>query len=119
MLTKSKRKTEVPKSIHVRKNDEVLVVAGKDRGKRGKVLRVFPSTGKAIVERVNFSRKHTKANPQKNIKGGILEREVPIQVSNLKVVCPSCGEPTRLGAKRTEDGSVSRVCKKCDTEFSK
>lgn len=71
---------------HVKKNDEVLVIGGRDRGKTGKVLRVFPAEQKAIVERVNMVKKHTRPNPQKNVKGGIVEREGMIHVSNLKVV---------------------------------
>ena len=101
---------------HVKKNDTVVVLAGKDRGKQGKVLRVNPSKGTAIVERVNLGKKHTRANPQRNVKGGILERETPIKISNLQVVCPSCGEATRTGKHRTEEGS-QRYCKKCKTEM--
>jgi len=101
---------------HVKKNDTVVVLSGKDRGKQGKVLRVNPSKGTAIVERVNIGKKHAKANPQRNIKGGILERETPIRISNLQVICPSCGEATRTGKHRTETGSA-RYCKKCDTEM--
>ncbi len=101
---------------HVKKNDTVVVLSGKDRGKQGKVLRVNPSKGTAIVERVNLGKKHTRANPQRNVKGGILERETPIKIANLQVVCPSCGEATRTGKHRTETGS-SRYCKKCDTEM--
>ena len=101
---------------HVKKNDTVVVLAGKDRGKRGKVLRVNPSKGTAIVERVNMMKKHSKANPQRNVKGGILERETAIRMSNLQVICPSCGQPTRTGTHRTDGGSA-RYCKKCDTEM--
>ena len=114
--TKLKDTPTAPK-VHVRKNDEVLVISGKDRGKRGKVLRVIPTKDAAVVERVNFIKKHTKANPQRNVKGGILEREAPIRLSNLQVICPSCSEPSRVGRKATEKGSV-RVCRKCKTEFS-
>ncbi|MCM2315136.1 MAG: 50S ribosomal protein L24 [Thermoanaerobaculia bacterium] len=109
--------TPTTSKVHVKKNDEVLVISGKDRGKRGKVLRVIPTKSAAVVERVNFIKKHTRANPQRNIKGGILEREAPIKLSNLQVICPSCSEPARLGRKATEKGSV-RVCRKCKTEFS-
>jgi len=101
---------------HVKKNDTVVVLAGKDRGKQGKVLRVNPEKGTAIVERVNLGKKHTRANPQRNVKGGILERETPIKISNLQVVCPSCGEATRTGKHRTAEGS-QRYCKKCKTEM--
>src|SRR3954470_6297656 len=112
----SKPKEDVSRSSHVRKGDTVIVRSGKDRGKQGKVLRVNPAKGTAIVERVNIGKKHAKANPQRNIKGGILERETPIKISKLQVVCPSCGEPTRTGKHRTAEGSA-RYCKKCDTEM--
>ena len=104
--------------VNVKKNDQVLVTTGKDRGARGRVLRVLASEGKAIVERVNMIKRHTRPNPNKGIQGGILEREAPIQVSNLKVICPECGKPSRLGRKRLEDGRGVRVCKQCDANFS-
>src|SRR5881394_73541 len=72
-------------------------------GKQGRILRVIPSKGTAIVERVNFLKKHTRPNPQKNVKGGILERESPIRLSKLQVVCPSCNAPTRTGSHRTDE----------------
>jgi large subunit ribosomal protein L24 len=97
----------------VRKNDTVLVLAGKSKGRTGRVLRVFPAEGRAIVEGVNFVRKHTKANPQKNIKGGILEREAPVHASNLMVVCGECGKPSRMGRKTLDDGKKVRVCRRC------
>ena len=103
---------------HVKKNDTVIVLAGKDRGKQGKVLRVNPSKGTAIVERANFQKKHTRPNPQKNQKGGILERESPIRVDKLQVICPNCNEPSRLGSHRTADGQT-RFCKKCNADISK
>ncbi|MDX1582174.1 MAG: 50S ribosomal protein L24 [Thermoanaerobaculia bacterium] len=77
---------------HIKKNDEVLVIAGRDRGKTGKVLRVFPQEQKAIVERVNMVKRHTRPNPGRNIKGGIVEREGLIHVSNLKVLDRAGGE---------------------------
>ena len=116
MFKANQKKTEVHGKSHVRKNDTVTVLSGKDRGKQGKVLRVIPSKGTAIVERVNFTKKHVKANPGKNQKGGVMERESPVQISNLKVICPSCGEPTRIGARVSDEGN-SRVCKKCDSEL--
>src|SRR6184192_2483972 len=112
----TKQKEIVRVKPHVKKNDTVLVLSGKDRGKQGKVLRVNPAKGTAIVERVNLGKKHTRANPQRNVKGGILERETPIKMSNLQVICPSCGEATRTGKHHTESGSA-RYCKKCDTEM--
>src|SRR5213083_2772899 len=100
-----KEKQQTYAKPHVKKNDTVVVLSGKDRGKQGKVLRVNPSKGTAIVERVNIGKKHTRANPQRNVKGGILERETPIQLAKLQVICPSCGEATRTGKHRTEGGS--------------
>jgi len=111
-----KQKETPPQHPHVKKGDTVLVRSGKDRGKQAKVLRVNPSRGTAIVERVNLLKKHSKPNPQKNVKGGILEREAPIRLSKLQVVCPSCNEPTRTGSHRTTEGA-RRFCKKCDTEM--
>ena len=104
--------------VKIKKNDEVLVILGKDRGVKGKVLRIFPSKGTAIVERVNMIKKHTRANPQKQIQGGILEREGPIRLSKLQVVCPECGKATRVGRKRLENGSGARVCRRCGATFN-
>jgi large subunit ribosomal protein L24 len=101
---------------HVRKNDTGVVLSGRDKGKQGKVLRVSPLKGTAIIERVNFLKKHTKANPGKNQQGGILERESPIAVDKLQVVCPSCGEPTRARHRHTED-TTTRTCRKCNAEM--
>ncbi|MEA2569155.1 MAG: large subunit ribosomal protein [Acidobacteriota bacterium] len=120
MYGKPRQKNEQTSRIkpHVRKNDNVVVLSGKDRGKQGKVLRVDPAKGKAIVERVNFTKKHTRANPQKNQKGGILERESPIELSKLQVICPSCNQPTRTGSHRTAEGAT-RFCRKCEAELGK
>ena len=112
----TKQKEQPPVKPHVRKNDTVVVLSGKDRGKQGKVLRVNATKGTAIVERTNFMKKHTRPNPQKNQQGGILEREAPIKLSNLQVVCPSCGEQARTGTHRTADGA-NRFCRKCDAEM--
>lgn len=100
----------------IKKNDQVTVIAGRDRGVRAKVLRVLPREGKAIVERVNMIKKHTRPNPQQQVQGGILEREAPIHLSKLMVVCPACDKPTRIGRKRQADGTSVRVCKKCGAE---
>ncbi len=104
--------------VKVKKNDEVVVTTGRDRGVKGKVLRVFPGDGTAIVERVNMIKRHTRPNPSKQIQGGILEREAPIPLSKLQVVCPECGKPTRLGRRRLEDGTGVRVCKQCGATFN-
>jgi large subunit ribosomal protein L24 len=103
--------------LKIKKNDQVLVTTGKDRGARGRVLRVLGGEGKAIVERVNMIKRHTRPNPNKGIQGGILEREAPIEVGNLKVICPECGKPSRLGRQRLEDGRGVRVCKNCGATF--
>jgi large subunit ribosomal protein L24 len=97
----------------VRKNDNVLVISGRDKGKRGRVLRVIPAKTRLIVEGANFIKKHTKANPQKNIKGGIVEREASMHASNVQIICPECGAPTRIGSRRLDDGTRVRFCRKC------
>jgi large subunit ribosomal protein L24 len=99
--------------MHLKKNDTVEVGAGKDKGKRGRVLSVQPSANRAVVEGVGYVKRHTKPNPQKNIKGGIMEKESAVHASNLLVVCGECGKPTRVGRKFLEDGSKVRVCRKC------
>jgi len=104
---------------HVRRNDTVKVLSGKSKGRTGRVLRVYPAEGRAIVEGVNFVRKHTRANPQKNVQGGILEREAPIDASNLMVVCSECGRPTRVGHTIQDDGKKVRVCRRCDGVLDK
>ena len=106
-------------SLHIRKNDQVLVISGKDRGKRGKVLRLIPSRGRAIVERINMIKRHTRPNPSQNIKGGIVEREASIEVSNLMVVCNECDRPTRARHKQLADGRKVRICHRCEGVIDK
>ena len=96
---------------HVRKNDTVVVISGKDRGKRGRVLRVTPKKAVALVEGVNMSKRHTKPIPQKNIKGGIVEKEGPIETSNLMVIDPETDKPTKIRRKVLDDGTRVRVAK--------
>jgi large subunit ribosomal protein L24 len=98
----------------IRKNDDVVVTTGKDRGKRGRVLKVLPEKNRVIVEGVNFIKRHTKPNPQRNIKGGLVEREASLHASNVQLVCPECGKPTRLGRKILGDGRKVRICRKCE-----
>lgn len=105
--------------LHVKKDDEVLVLAGKDRGKSGRVLRVFPTKKRAVVENINMLRKHTRPNPQKNIKGGVVERESPIHLANLMVVCRECGKPTRVSYSLLSDGKKVRTCRKCNGTIDK
>ena len=97
----------------IKKNDNVLVIAGSDRGKRGRVLQVLPDKGRVIVEGINFIKRHTRPNPQRNVKGGIVERESPLDASNVQLVCPECGAQTRIGRKLLDDGRRVRVCVKC------
>ena len=103
----------------IRKNDNVIVTTGKDRGKRGRVLRVVPDKNRLVVEGVNMIKRHTKANPQRQIKGGLVEREAPLHASNVQLVCPECGKPTRLGKKILGDGRKVRVCRKCEEVVDK
>ena len=103
----------------VRKNDNVVVMTGKDRGKRGRVLRVLPARNRVLVEGVNFIKRHTRPNPQRNIKGGIVERESSLHVSNVQIVCPECGAPTRIGHRLLGDGRKVRICRKCDGAVDK
>lgn len=105
--------------LHIRKNDQVEVIAGKDRGKRGKVLRVIPTRERAIVERVNIIKRHTRPNPQQNIKGGVVEREASLHVSNLMVVCPECNKSTRVRHKTLSDGRKLRACAACEGVIDK
>ncbi len=97
-------------SVIIRKSDTVKVIAGKDKGKTERVLRVEPTVGKVLVEHVGMIKKHLRPNPQRNIKGGIADQESPISISNVQLVCKSCG-PVRTG--RNDQGQ--RVCKKCKT----
>ena len=98
----------------IRKNDTVLVITGKDRGKRGRVLKVVPDKNLLIVEGVNLIKRHTRPNPAKNIKGGIVEREASLHASNVQLVCPECGVQTRVGHKVLGDGRKVRICRKCE-----
>jgi large subunit ribosomal protein L24 len=98
----------------IRRNDTVLVTTGKDRGKRGRVLKVLPEKNRVIVEGINFIKRHTRPNPGKNIKGGIVQREASLHASNVQLVCPECGVQTRIGHRILGDGRKVRICRKCD-----
>jgi large subunit ribosomal protein L24 len=107
------------RKCHIRKNDLVRVLNGRDRGRTGKVLRVLRGDGKAIVERINFIKKHVRPNPQRNVKGGIMEREAPIDISNLRVVCAACGQSKGFNINVLEDGRKVRLCKACGDQISR
>lgn len=109
--------TAAHKRVDIRRNDTVKVMTGRDKGKEGRVLRVFPNEGKALVEHVMTVKKHVRPNPQKNVKGGIAEQERPIQLSNIALVCGTCG-PVRVGHEKRGERNV-RVCKKCGTTLDK
>ncbi len=97
--------------LNIKKNDRVMVIAGREKGKVGKVLKVIPDKERVIVEKVNMIKRHTK--PAGKSQGGILEKEGPLHISNLMVMCDKCNAPRRLGRKVLEDGSHVRVCAKC------
>jgi len=97
----------------LRKNDTVTVIGGRDRGKRGRVLSVLSDRNRVVVEGVNMIKRHTRPNPQRNVKGGIVEREASIHASNVQLVCPECGAAARMGRKALGDGRKVRVCRKC------
>ena len=101
------------KKLHVRKGDNVIVLSGKDKGKKGKVLSVMPKSGKVIVEGVAVATKHKKPRSQADV-GGILHQETPIYACKVMHICDKCGQPTRIARKVLDDGSIVRVCKKCN-----
>ena len=112
-----KKKSLFTGKLRIRRGDVVLVIVGKDRGASGKVLRVLPAKGRVIVEGVNKIKRATRANPQKNIKGGILEREAPIAVANVQLKDPETGKATRIGV-RTEGEERVRFAKKSGVTVS-
>ncbi len=98
-------------TTRLRRGDTVQVVAGRDKGKTGKVLAI--ESGRVTVERVGIIKRHTRANPSKNVRGGILEKESPIHISNVMIICPSCGKHTRIGRNVLADGTRARKCRRC------
>lgn len=105
--------------INLKKNDTVQVIAGRDAGKQGQILKVIPEKNRVIVQGVSFVKKHTRPNPQRNIKGGIAEREGAIHASNVMVVCGECGKRTRIGHKLLVDGTKTRICRRCEGALDK
>ncbi len=104
-------------ALRIRKGDEVEVIAGKDRGKRGTVQEVRPTQRRVVVGGVNIVKRHTKPNPQRNVKGGIIEEPAALDVAKVMLVCPHCGKPTRVG-HTFEGGEKERICKNCGEEIS-
>ncbi|NDJ51624.1 MAG: 50S ribosomal protein L24 [Chloroflexi bacterium] len=109
-------KTETPK-YKIKRGDTVLVVRGNDKGVEGRVLYVYPKKERVVVERVNVRKKHQRRAPGANTQTGIIQFEAPIHISNVMVVCPSCGEATRVGIRRDEELGRIRVCKKCGEDI--
>jgi large subunit ribosomal protein L24 len=109
--------TTAHKRVDIRRNDNVKVMAGKDCGKEGRVLRVFPDEGRVLVEHIMTIKKHVRPNPQQRIQGGIAEQEAKISIANVALVCGTCG-PVRIGHEVRGDKKV-RVCKKCGTTLDK
>jgi large subunit ribosomal protein L24 len=103
---------------HVRKGDTVVVIAGRERGKRGRVLRVMPAEGRVVVERINLMKKHQKPT-QKLRQGGIIEREGALALSNVLPICGRCDKPSRTGVKTLGDGRKTRICKRCGESMDK
>lgn len=103
-------------NMHVKKGDTVMVISGKDKGKKGEVLKVIPDKNKVVVKDVNVVTKSVKPN-MKNKEGGIVHQEAPIQASNVMLYCKKCNSVTRIAHKILEDGSKVRVCKKCNETF--
>jgi large subunit ribosomal protein L24 len=112
--------------LKIKKDDNVEIIAGKDAGKRGKVLRVLPHENRVLVEKLNMIKRHTKPRPaprrsgsQQIIPGGVIEREAPLHISNVQLLCPACGQPSRVGYRRNEDGTKVRVCRRCEKDIDR
>lgn len=100
----------------IRKGDRVRVIAGDERGQEGEVLKVYPRAGRILVRGVNFVKRHQRPTARQR-EGGIIEREGPLYISNVMLVCPECDRPTRVGFQRSEDGEKLRVCRQCGEVF--
>lgn len=99
--------------MQIKKNDTVVVTTGKEKGKQGKVIAVYPSENRVLIEKLNMIKRHTRPNQQLK-QGGIVEKESPISASNVKLVCSRCDKPTTISRKSFEDGKRSRVCSNCN-----
>lgn len=102
------------KQFRIHKDDKVMVIAGKDKGKIGKVLKILRNKDRILVEKVNVVKRHVRPNPYRQQPGGIIEKEMPLHVSNVMVVCDACAKATKVGYRYTEDGKKVRFCKKCN-----
>ncbi len=102
---------------HIKKNDRVKVLTGKEKGRQGKVLKIFNDKDAALVERLNFVKRHTRPGGTIGGQGGIIEKEAPIKLSKLMLVCPKCSKSTRTGIRILDDGHRVRYCKKCEEQL--
>ena len=100
------------RGMPIKKNDTVMVTAGKERGKSGRVFKVFPKKNTVVIERLNFVKRHLRPGASHG-KGGIVEKEAPIHLSSIQIICSKCNLPTRTGKKILEDGRKIRICRKC------
>jgi large subunit ribosomal protein L24 len=114
-MTREKNPTR--HAISIRHGDNVKVMSGRDKGKTGRVLSVNPWKNTVTVEHANIIKRHTRPNPQKNVKGGIVDKEAPLQVSNVMLICPGCGKHTRTGHTTLPDGTRTRICRRCKATF--
>jgi large subunit ribosomal protein L24 len=103
--------------MKIRKGDRVQVLAGKDRGKTGTITFAYPAKGKVVVDGLNVAKKHQKATGA-TMQGGIIDKEMPMPVSNVAIICSSCGKPTRIGYRFEPDGTKVRICRKCEGDLA-
>ena len=103
--------------MKIRKGDRVQVLAGKDRGKTGTITFAYPAKGKVVVDGLNVAKKHQKATGA-TMQGGIIDKEMPMPVSNVAIICPSCAKPTRIGYRFEPDGTKVRICRKCEGDIA-
>ena len=122
----TKQKPKVIHKLKIKAGDSVEVLTGKDAGKRGTVQRVLPAEGRVLVEKVNMIKRHQKPRPaprrsgsQQMLPGGVIEREAPLHISNVQVVCPACGKPSRIGFRVNDDGNKVRVCRGCGKDLDR
>jgi large subunit ribosomal protein L24 len=104
--------------FHIKKNDLIMVTHGKEKGKSGRVLKVFPEKKKVLIEKINFVKRHSRPHGQQR-RGGIIEKEAPLQISNVMLLCEKCNKPVRIGHRIVEGGKKVRVCRKCGEIFDK
>jgi large subunit ribosomal protein L24 len=103
--------------VNIRREDKVLVIAGRERGKTGKVRQVLPKDERVVIEGVNVVKRHMKPKSTTARQAGIIEKEAPLHISNVALVCPKCEKPTRVGHRFLPDGTKVRVCKRCDEQI--